>query len=173
MFLSRWQSFTYYSPKRELANPYHMQPPSPISHLPCRLAAKLNGVPNTHTRMSLRLMFSRMRLMGVHKERYLTKRRRTRELLRMPATRMTPRSTATAVWLLRLSPPGHWGSQGPLASMLGPKMETELSGVLKLQSRGWTTISEGRREQRVAVQQQLCTSAEVEGWEHLWTSPKI
>lgn len=41
-----------HSPKRELANPYHRQPRSPMSHLPCRLAAKLKGVPKTHTRMS-------------------------------------------------------------------------------------------------------------------------
>lgn len=68
-----------------------------------------------------------------HKEQYLTKTKRTRKLLKMPATRMKPRSTATTVWLVRLSPPGHWGSQGPLVSVLRQKMETELSGVLKLQ----------------------------------------
>lgn len=45
-------------------------------------------------------------------------------------------------------------------------MDTEPSGVLKLQSRGWMTMSEGGgREggQRVAEQQQLCTSAEAGG----------
>lgn len=53
-----------YSPQRELAKPYHTQPPSPMSHLPCVLAAKLNGVPSTHTSRSLMEMLISSRLMG-------------------------------------------------------------------------------------------------------------
>lgn len=142
-----------YSPKRELAKPYHSQPLSPISHLPFRLAAKLSGVPNTHTRMSLRLMFSRMRLMGVRRERYLTKTRKTTELPKTPASRMVPSITATTVWPVRLMPPGPWGTQGPL---------TEVSGVLKLYSWVWRTISEG---ERVAAQQEILRSSPGAGGE--------
>lgn len=53
-----------YSPNRELAKPYHTHPLSPMSQRPCVLAAKLNGVPSTHTSRSLTEMFTRSRLMG-------------------------------------------------------------------------------------------------------------
>lgn len=109
-----------------------------MSHLPCTLAAKLKGVPKTHTRTSLRLMFNRMKLMGVQRERNFTKMRRTRKLLRVPATKMKPRHTATTVWPVRLSPPGLWDageSHGVEASVLRLEPERELSVVLKLQPR--------------------------------------
>lgn len=119
-----------------MANPYHLQPYSPISHLPCRLAAKLNGVPKTHTRMSLRLMFNRMRLMGVQRDRNFAKMSRMRKLLRIPATKIKPRHTATTVWPVRLSPPGLWGTVEPQSalSVLMLELERELSVVLRFQS---------------------------------------
>lgn len=120
-----------------------------MSHLPCRLAAKLKGVPKTQTRMSLRLMLSRMRLMGVHRERNFAKMSRTKKLLRIPATKMKPRHTATTVWPVRLSPPRLWGAgeSGRVdASVLRLEVveveeERELSVVLKLQPRVWKTIA--------------------------------
>lgn len=70
--------------------------------------------------------------------------RRTRKLLRIPATNMKPRHTATTVWPVRLSPPGLLDageSHGVEASVLWMEPERELSVVLKLQPRVWTTIS--------------------------------
>ena len=114
-----------------------------MSHLPCKLAAKLNGVPKTHTRMSLRLMFNRMRLMGVQRERNFAKMSSVKKLLRIPATKMKPRHTATAVWPVRLSPLGLWGTveSHRVASVLRLEPEMELSVVLKLKSCEWTTIA--------------------------------
>ena len=108
-----------------------------MSHLPCKLAAKLNGVPKTHTRMSLRLMFSRMRLMGVQRDRNFAKMSNVNKLLRIPATKMKPRQTATAVWPVLLSPSGLWGAAEPrrLAAVLALGLERELSAVLELESR--------------------------------------
>lgn len=119
-----------------------------MSHLPCRLAAKLKGVPKTHTRMSLTLMFSRMTLMGVHRERNFAKMSRAKKLLRIPATKMKPRHTATTVCPVRLSPPGLWDAgesrrvEATVLLRLEPEPERELSVVLKLQPRMWTTIAE-------------------------------
>lgn len=121
-----WNSIPFHSPKRELAKAYHLHPDTPMSHLPRTLAAKLNGVPRTHTRMLLRLMFSRIRLMGVQRERNFAKTSSVRKLLRIPATKMKPRHTATAVWPVRLSPSGLWGSVELV-------LQGELSLVLKLQ----------------------------------------
>lgn len=156
---------TRHSPKRELANPYHLQPYSPMSHLPCRLAAKLKGVPKTHTRMSLTLMFNKMRLMGVQRERNFAKMTRASKLLTIPATKMKPRKTATTVWPVRLSPPGLWDtweSKRP-ASVLMLELEKELSAALKLQPRMWTTIAV-RGEQRAA--EELDTKGEAQSPAH-------
>lgn len=121
-----------------------------MSHLPCRLAAKLKGVPKTQTRMSLRLMFNRITLMGVHRLRNLAKMSRARKLLRIPATKMKPRHTATTVCPVRLSPPGLWDTGEPsrVATVLRLELERELSVVLKLQPRKWTTIAERERGSR-------------------------
>lgn len=126
---------------------------------------KLKGVPNTHTSASLRLMFSRMKLMGVQRERNLAKSSRTTKLLRIPATKMKPRKTATTVWPVRLSPPGLWVSHWVEVSVLEPELELEreLSVVLKLLPRRWTTISvrgeeeEGRGRERKG-EERVCAS---------------
>ncbi|TNN81449.1 hypothetical protein EYF80_008221 [Liparis tanakae] len=100
----------FYSPKRELAKPYHTHPPSPMSHLPCVLAAKLNGVPSTHTSKSLMEMLIRSRFMG---DRSILKRQKstsTSKLFISPKVPMMPRHTATTrfpvgVRVLRSEPP--------------------------------------------------------------------
>lgn len=74
----------------------------PISHRPCVLAAKLNGVPSTLTSRSLAEMLTSMRFMGVRSARYRQNSASTRKLLRNPTVPMKPRHTATTrcpLWL--------------------------------------------------------------------------
>lgn len=129
------------SPKSELAKPYHLQPWCPMSHLPCRLAAKLNGVPQIHTRMSLTLMFRRTRFMGVQSDRNFAKISRTRRLLKNPRTKMSPRHTATTVWPCLLRSRVSWGTKVSRTLTLVLRLEAELSVLLKFRALKWTTIS--------------------------------
>ena len=84
-----------YLPKNALMNPYQMHPARPISHRPCTLAAKLNGVPTTLTIRSLAEMLTSKRFMGVRRARYRQNSVSTRKLLRNPKMPMKPRHTAT------------------------------------------------------------------------------
>lgn len=52
------------SPRHEFTKPYHTHPSGPMSQRPCVLAAKLNGVPKTHTSRSLKEMLTSRQLMG-------------------------------------------------------------------------------------------------------------
>lgn len=74
--------------------------------------------------------------MGVQRDRNFAKMSRMRKLLRIPATKIKPRHTATTVWPVRLSPPGLWGTVEPQSalSVLMLELERELSVVLKFQS---------------------------------------
>lgn len=87
-------------PKHEFTKPYQTQPTRPISHRPCVLAAKLNGVPRTQTSRSLKEMLTSSRFMGVRSVRYRQNRVRTRKLLRNPRVPMKPRHNATTRWPL-------------------------------------------------------------------------
>lgn len=81
--------------------------------------------------------------MGVQRDRNFAKMSRMRKLLRIPATKIKPRHTATTVWPVRLSPPGLWGTVEPQSalSVLMLELERELSVVLKFQSCTYTTMA--------------------------------
>lgn len=80
-------------PKQELIKPYQLQPLRPSSHLPRILEAKLSVVPNTHTSMSLTLMFSSSMFTGVRSFLNLQNRSSTMKLLRKPKVIMKPSTT--------------------------------------------------------------------------------
>lgn len=88
-------SGTENSPRHEFTKPYHTHPSSPISQRPCVLAAKLNGVPRTHTSRSLKEMLTSRQLMGERSILYRQNRMRTIKLLRKPKVPIKPRHTAT------------------------------------------------------------------------------
>lgn len=80
-------------PKQELMKPYQLQPLRPSSHLPRTLEAKLSVVPNTHTSMSLTLMFSSSMFTGVRSFLNLQNKSSTMKLLRKPKVMMKPSTT--------------------------------------------------------------------------------
>ncbi|KAK2848948.1 hypothetical protein Q5P01_008782 [Channa striata] len=106
-------STTVHSPKRELDQPNHLQPNSPINHLPRRPAVKTEGGPeDAHESVA-------------HAD------------VPQEETDAKPRETATSVCPARLSPPGLWDASG------SKPRHRELSAVLKLQPRTWTNHISG------------------------------
>lgn len=87
-----------------MTKPYHLQPCSPPIHLPWMLDAKLRVVPETHTNMSLILMFKRSILTGLRRVLNLQNRIRTIKLFKKPKNKINPRKTATIVCPFRESP---------------------------------------------------------------------
>ena len=84
---------TIYSPKQELTKPYQLHPMRPTSHRPLMLDAKLSVVPNTHTNMSLTLMFNRSMFTGVRSVLNLQNSSSTTKLFTKPKVMMKPRAT--------------------------------------------------------------------------------
>lgn len=77
--------------------PYHMHPRRPSSHRPPTLDAKLRLVPNTHTSMSLTLMFNKSKFTGVRSVLNLQKRTKTIKLFKKPKVMMNPSTTDSAM----------------------------------------------------------------------------
>ena len=84
---------TINSPKQELTKPYQLQPMRPSSHRPLMLDAKLSVVPNTHTSMSLTLMFNKSMFTGVRSVLNLQNSSSTTKLFTKPKVMMKPRAT--------------------------------------------------------------------------------